>query len=235
MKKKSLLGILAILMVIALALTGCGQQGKQNAGATGSENQNSTIANNGNASNGKATAEPEDSRNVGDEASNHNPKMKDGYYVYEVLGEEFLCETNVWDYIDEDAKTFDFGGMKKSLGLGARDGNYIVGNRALSTPYLTAGDVSEACFLTYVCTDETCTKVDQQVEYTIKYSADSSASREYALKGDSRYGFTFDLIVLTTYGCEHLKDDITDLPLGEHLQQYYHVQYQERTPAYELP
>ena len=34
--KKSLLGILAVLMVFALALTGCGQQGEQNAGATGS-------------------------------------------------------------------------------------------------------------------------------------------------------------------------------------------------------
>lgn len=32
MKKKSLLGIFAILMVITLALTGCGQQGKQNEG-----------------------------------------------------------------------------------------------------------------------------------------------------------------------------------------------------------
>ncbi|WP_455391252.1 hypothetical protein [Frisingicoccus sp.] len=59
MKKKSLLGILAVLMVIALALTGCGQQGEQNAGATGSESQNSTITDNGNANNGEATAEPE--------------------------------------------------------------------------------------------------------------------------------------------------------------------------------
>ena len=43
MKKKKLLGILAVLMVFALALTGCGQQsGEQNAGATGSESQNGT-------------------------------------------------------------------------------------------------------------------------------------------------------------------------------------------------
>ena len=43
MKKKGLLGILAVLMVFALALTGCGQQGEQNAGATGSESQNEAI------------------------------------------------------------------------------------------------------------------------------------------------------------------------------------------------
>ena len=47
--KKSLLGILAVLMVFALALTGCGQQGEQNAGATGSESQNEAI-DNGNSS-----------------------------------------------------------------------------------------------------------------------------------------------------------------------------------------
>lgn len=228
MKKKGLLGILAVLMVFALALTGCGQQGEQNAGATGSESQNGTITDNDNANNGEATAEPED--DVG-KVNNRHPEMRDGYYVYEVLGEEFLLKTNVWDFIDEDAKTFDFGGMENSLGLGTRGGNYFLGNRALSSPYLTAGDVSEACFLIYVCTDETCTKVDQQVEYTIKYSADSSASREYASKSDSRYGFTFDLIVLTTYGCEHLKDDLSDLPLGDHLNEYYN----EQRFVYELP
>ena len=229
MKKKGLLGILAVLMVFALALTGCGQQGEQNAGATGSEGQNSTITDNGNANNGETTAEPEEP-DVG-EVGNRKPEMRDGMYVYEVLGEEFLLKTNVWDFIDEDAKTFDFGGMKNSLGLGARDGNYFLGNRALSSPHLIAGDVSEACFLIYVCTDDTCTKVDHQVKYTIKYSADSSASREYASKSDSHYGFTFDLIVLTTYGCEHLKDDLSDLPLGDHLTEYYN----EQRFVYELP
>ena len=229
--KKSLLGILAVLMVFALALTGCGQQGEQNAGATGSEGQNSTITDNGNANNGEATAEPEEPDTTMNGIGNRHPEMRDGYYVYEVLGEEFLLKTNVWDFIDEDAKTFDFGGMKNSLGLGVLDGNYIAGNRALSTPYLVAGDVSEVCFLVNVCTDESITKVDHKVEYTIKYSADSSASREYALKSDSRYGFTFDLIVLTTYGCEHLKDDLSDLPLGDHLTEYYN----EQRFVYELP
>ena len=230
--KKSLLGILAVLMVFALALTGCGQKGEQNAGATGSESQNEAISNENNPA-GEVTTEPENAGEVPDAENgtdNHNPEIRDGYYVYEVLGEEFLLKTNVWDFIDEDAKTFDFGGMENSLGLGILDGNYFLGNRALSSPYLIAGDVSEVCYLVYVCTDETCTKVDQQVKYTIKYSADSSASREYASKSDSRYGFTFDLIVLTTYGCEHLKDDLSDLPLGDHLTEYYSEQR-----IYELP
>ena len=101
MKKKSLLGILAVLMVFALALTGCGQQGEQNAGATGSESQNSTITDNGNANNGEATAGPEETPDVG-EVDNRNPEMRDGKYVYEVDGTEILCKTNIWDYIDGD-------------------------------------------------------------------------------------------------------------------------------------
>lgn len=55
MKKKGLLGILAVLMMFALALTGCGQQGEQNAGATGSESQGD------NGSTGEVvTTEPEE-------------------------------------------------------------------------------------------------------------------------------------------------------------------------------
>lgn len=102
MKKKGLLGIVAIFMAIALALTGCGQQGKQNAGATGSESQNGTTAADDGKNEGEVTTEPDGSDDVGGEADNRNPEMRDGYYVYEVDGVELLCETNIWDYIDGD-------------------------------------------------------------------------------------------------------------------------------------
>ena len=66
MKKKRIIGIVtAVLMVFALALTGCEQQGEQNAGATGSESQNGTTAG-GNATvddgenEGEVTTEPEE-------------------------------------------------------------------------------------------------------------------------------------------------------------------------------
>ena len=102
MKKKGLLGILAVLMVFALALTGCGQQGEQNAGATGSESQNGTTAVDDGKNEGEVTAEPDGSDDVGGEADNRNPEMRDGKYVYEVDGTEILCKTNIWDYIDGD-------------------------------------------------------------------------------------------------------------------------------------
>ncbi len=231
MKKKRNLGITltALFMVIALALTGCGQKDEQNAGATGSGDGNgSTVS--------EPAKEPErggETNEPADEVDNRHPEMKDGYYVYNVLGEEFLCKTNVWDYIDEDAGTFDFGGMKDDLCLGVRDGNYFIGDRALRTPSLIAGDISEVNYDILTFTDGSHTKVDQSQEvlYRIKYSTSTAASREYVSKNDSNYGFTFDLIILITYGCEQLKDDLSVLPLNGHLVEYYNPQ----TMTYELP
>ena len=229
--KKSLLGILAVLMVFALALTGCGQQGGQNAGATGSESQNGTTAVDDGKNKGEVTAEPEEPDTTMNGIDNRHPEMRDGYYVYEVLGEEFLCKTNVWGYIDEDAKTFDFGGMKKDLGV--YDGKYTTGRYRLRSPFLVAGNVSDVNFNVIAYTDDSLSDVDRESErlYIIKYSSGSSACGEYVSKSDSHYGFTFDLIVLTTYGCEHLKDDLSDLPLGDHLTEYYN----EQRFVYELP
>lgn len=74
MKKKRILGIVtAMLMVIALALTGCGQQGEQNAGATGSESRNEAISNENNPA-GEVTAEPDVGKGVIKELRRHYPQ-----------------------------------------------------------------------------------------------------------------------------------------------------------------
>ena len=105
MKKRSLLGILAILMVIALALTGCGQQGEQNAGATGSESQNGTTAVDDGKNEGEVTAEPE-GPDVG-QVDNRKPVQDtDGNYIYTITVDNVQTEVktciNVWDYITDD-------------------------------------------------------------------------------------------------------------------------------------
>ena len=115
--KKNLLGILAVLMVIALALTGCGQQGEQDAGATGSESQNGTTAVDDVKNEGEVTTEPE--VNIGEKPDESDAmalmawyykrdksyietveKDTDGYYHYAVGDKELLCKTNVWDFIE---------------------------------------------------------------------------------------------------------------------------------------
>ncbi len=95
MKKNKFLGIMLILvMVIALALTGCGQKEEPNAGATGSGE--STVDSSHNTS-------QDDGNDSSQGVNNMEPKKNsDGYYIYEVGGQEILCETNIWDYIDGD-------------------------------------------------------------------------------------------------------------------------------------
>ena len=144
MKKKRILGIVtAVLMVIALALTGCGQQGEQNAGATGSESQNGTITDNGNTNNGEATAEPEEPEgDIGEKPDGSDvvklmhwyqdrdtayiktvEKDSEGYYHYKVGDKELLCKTNVWDFIDAKEGlrgtyyVWRFEDMAESIGL----------------------------------------------------------------------------------------------------------------------
>ena len=122
MKKKKLLGILAVLMVFALALTGCGQQsGEQNAGATGSESQNGTTAVDDGKNEGEVTAEPE-GPDVG-QVDNRKPVQDtDGNYIYTITVDGVQTEVktciNVWNYITDDTpyNRVDLPGMAESLG-----------------------------------------------------------------------------------------------------------------------
>ena len=130
MKKKKLLGILAVLMVFALALTGCGQQsGEQNAGATGSESQNGTTAVDGGKNEGEVTAEPE-GPDVG-QVDNRKPVQDtDGNYIYTITVDNVQTEVktciNVWDYITDDTPYdhVDFKQMLADLGWEAMPAGY---------------------------------------------------------------------------------------------------------------
>lgn len=142
MKKKYFLGIVAMLMVIALALTGCGQQGEQNAGATGSESQGD------NGSTGEVvTTEPEEPTvDIGEKPDGSDPlelmhwyyrrdkayiesvkKDSSGYYNYKVGDKTLACKTNVWDFIDAKEGlrgtyyVWRFEDMAESIGLTTAD------------------------------------------------------------------------------------------------------------------
>ena len=142
MKKKYFLGIVAMLMVIALALTGCGQQGEQNAGATGSESQGD------NGSTGEVvTTEPEEPTvDIGEKPDGSDPlelmhwyyrrdkayiesvkKDSSGYYNYKVGDKTLACKTNVWNFIDAKEGlrgtyyVWRFEDMAESIGLTTAD------------------------------------------------------------------------------------------------------------------
>ena len=114
--KKNLLGILAVLMVFALALTGCGQNGEQNAGATGSGDGNGTSVSEPKK---ESVVDEEPTVDIGEKPDGSDAmalmawyykrdksyietveKDTDGYYHYAVGDKELLCKTNVWDFIE---------------------------------------------------------------------------------------------------------------------------------------
>ena len=139
MKKKGLLGILAVLMVFALALTGCGQQGEQNAGAAGSGDGNGTSVSEPKK---ESVVDEESTVDIGEKPDGSNvielmhwyqdrdaayiktvEKDSDGYYHYKVGDKELLCKTNVWDFIDAKEGlrgtyyVWRFEDMAESIGL----------------------------------------------------------------------------------------------------------------------
>ena len=145
--KKSLLGILAVLMVIALALTGCGQKGEQNAEATGSGDGNGSSVSEPSYEPEKAGENAED---VGDnessgEINNEKPAQDaDGNYVYLITVDGVQTEiktcVNVWDYIEHDTPydrvyltkmAEDLGWEKMPAGFGAARYNRSDGSFAL--------------------------------------------------------------------------------------------------------
>lgn len=146
MKKKRILGIVtAMLMVIALALTGCGQQGEQNAGATGSGDGNGSVSEpNYEPERGGESTEPEG--DIGEKPDGSDAmalmawhykrdksyietveKDADGYYRYKVGDKELLCKTNVWDFIEaKEGKrgtyyVWLFEDMAETIGLTTAD------------------------------------------------------------------------------------------------------------------
>lgn len=137
--KKNLLGILAVLMVFALALTGCGQQDEQNAGATGSGDGNGTSVSEPKK---ESVVDEEPTVDIGEKPDGSNvielmhwyqdrdaayiktvEKDSDGYYHYKVGDKELLCKTNVWDFIDAKEGlrgtyyVWRFEDMAESIGL----------------------------------------------------------------------------------------------------------------------
>ena len=137
--KKNLLGILAVLMVFALALTGCGQQDEQNAGATGSGDGNGTSVSEPKK---ESVVDEEPTVDIGEKPDGSDvielmhwyqdrdaayiktvEKDSDGYYNYKVGDKELLCKTNVWDFIDAKEGlrgtyyVWRFEDMAESIGL----------------------------------------------------------------------------------------------------------------------
>lgn len=144
MKKKRILGIMtAMLMVIALALTGCGQKSEQNAGAAGSEYGNgASVSEPSKESIDEPVVDDEPVMDIGEKPDGSDvvklrhwyhdrdeayiktvKKDGSGYYHYNVGDKELLCKTNVWDFIEAKEGlrgtyyVWHFEDMARAIGL----------------------------------------------------------------------------------------------------------------------
>lgn len=228
MKKKRILGIVtAMLMVIALALTGCGQQGEQNAGAIGSGDGNGSVS--------EPNYEPENADdNAGDndssdEIDNKKPAQDaDGNYVYLITVDGVQTEiktcVNVWDYITSDAPydRVDLIGISEDLGwerlpdgFGAavytrNDGTRasITGSRTDDSYDLATGE-RRLSYISAHC-------VDANTE-AIKYSATDIAALSISdspyLIGKNKTYVSFEQIVMYAFMVDYYRDNNETLSL----------------------
>ena len=222
MKKKKLLGILAVLMVFALALTGCGQQDEQNAEATGSEGQNSTITDNGNANNGEVTAEPE-GPDVG-QVDNRKPVQDtDGNYIYTITVDNVQTEiktcVNVWDYIT-DGTPYDHVDFKQMLadlgweampaGYGAakftrNDGSYtLIGGTRTGDEYDLSSGESRLYEQGVTCYESN----NESVKFSSLTVSARSVSSDPYLIGKSDTYVSFEQIVAYAYLLDYYRNNI---------------------------
>ena len=223
MKKKRILGIVtAMLMVIALALTGCGQQGEQNAGATGSESQNGTTAVDGGKNEGEVTAEPE-GPDVG-QVDNRKPVQDtDGNYIYTITVDNVQTEVktciNVWDYITDDTPYdhVDFKQMLADLGWEAmpagygaakftrNDGSYtLIGGTRTGDKYDLSSGESRLYEQGVACYESN----NESVKFSSLTVSARSVSSDPYLIGKSDTYVSFEQIVAYAYLLDYYRNNI---------------------------
>ena len=223
MKKKGILGIVtAMLMVIALALTGCGQQGEQNAGATGSGDGNGSVS--------EPNYEPENvddnagNNDSSDEIDNKKPAQDaDGNYIYLITVDGVQTEiktcVNVWDYITSDTPydRVDLSGISEDLGwvrlpdvgFGAavytrNDGTRasITGSRTDDSYDLATGE-RRLRYMTALCVDAN----TEGIENSPTTIAAFSISDEPYLIGKSKTYVSFEQIVMYAFMVDYYRDN----------------------------
>ena len=222
MKKKKLVGILAVLMVFALAFTGCGQQGEQNVGAPGSESQNGTTAVDGGKNEGEVTVEPE-GPDVGQMDNRKPVQDTDGNYIYTITVDNVQTEVktciNVWDYITDDTPYdhVDFKQMLADLGWEAmpagygaakftrNDGSYtLIGGTRTGDKYDLSSGESRLYEQGVACYESN----NESVKFSSLTVSARSVSSDPYLIGKSDTYVSFEQIVAYAYLLDYYRNNI---------------------------
>lgn len=226
MKKKRILGIVtAMLMVIALALTGCGQQGEQNAGATGSGDENGSVS----EPNYEPEKADENAEDIGgNDSSGETDNMKpaqdaDGNYIYLITVDGVQTEiktcVNVWDYITSDAPYdhVDFKQMLADLGWEAmpagygaakftrNDGSYtLIGGTRTGDEYDLSSGESRLYEQGVTCYESN----NESVKFSSLTVSARSVSSDPYLIGKSDTYVSFEQIVAYAYLLDYYRNNV---------------------------
>ena len=227
MKKKRILGIVtAMLMVIALALTGCGQQDEQNAEATGSGDGNGSSVSEPSYEPEKAGENAED---VGDnessgEINNEKPAQDaDGNYIYLITVDgvqteiktcvnvrDYITSDTPYDHVDYKQMLADLGWEAMPAGYGAakftrNDGSYtLIGGTRTGDEYDLSSGESRLYEQGVACYESN----NKIVKFSgITVSARSVSSDPYLIGKSDTY-VSFEQIVAYAYLLDYYRNNV---------------------------
>ncbi len=227
MKKKRILGIVtAMLMVIALALTGCGQQDEQNAEATGSGDGNGSSVSEPSYEPEKAGENAED---VGDnessgEINNEKPAQDaDGNYIYLITVDgvqteiktcvnvrDYITSDTPYDHVDYKQMLADLGWEAMPAGYGAakftrNDGSYtLIGGTRTGDEYDLSSGESRLYEQGVACYESN----NEIVKFSgITVSARSVSSDPYLIGKSDTY-VSFEQIVAYAYLLDYYRNNV---------------------------
>lgn len=227
MKKKRNLGIIltALIMVIALALTGCGQKGEQNAGAIGSGDGNGSVSEpNHGSEKADENAEGVGNNDSSGETGNKKPAQDaDGNYIYLITVDGVQTEiktcVNVWDYITSDVPydrvdyrqmLTDLGWEAMPAGYGAakftrNDGSYtLIGGTRTGDEYDLSSGESRLYEQGVTCYESN----NESVKFSsLTVSARSVSSNPYLIGKSDTY-VSFEQIVAYAYLLDYYRNNV---------------------------
>ena len=226
MKKKRNLGIIltALIMIIALALTGCGQKGEQNTGATGSGDGNGSVSDNYGPEKADENAEGVGGNDSSGETDNKKPAQDaDGNYIYLITVDGVQTEiktcVNVWDYITSDVPydrvdyrqmLADLGWEAMPAGYGAakftrNDGSYtLIGGTRTGDKYDLSSGESRLYEQGVTCYESN----NESVKFSSLTVSARSVSSDPYLIGKSDTYVSFEQIVAYAYLLDYYRNNV---------------------------
>lgn len=216
----TLLGLAAIL-VLALALAGCGKTNNASNDGGGQDTANVEY----NESYENDTTEPVTS----DTPSTGSSQNADGKYVYSVDGHELALSVRLEDYIDGDE--LDFKALKKALGytegkVRDADGNILA----------TTGEVNKAQPIAEISFYANLSDPDQEMVYYVTAKSGTDSQILTLASSNPAKNLSFNQLVVAVYLWDYYSDgNIHSDPLIDELSDYRTTLGSDRKIAYQLP